>query len=62
MSTQEHLITIPQRLGAEFMRGYESEFMSAVHDYPENEHLRDAYEMGIKQCRDELRMEDLRIG
>lgn len=62
MNTHEQLLKIPQRLGAEFMRGYESEFMSAVHDWPANEHLRDAYEMGIKQCRDEVRMERMRHG
>lgn len=59
---RQDFIAISQRLYDAHALGYETEFMSGEHKYPENKHLRDAYEMGIKRHRDEVRMEELRIG
>lgn len=56
------LLYIPQRLSAAWLAGYETEFMIGKHEFPTNAHLRDCYEMGIKQCRDEVDRERLRHG
>lgn len=59
---EDKLLYIPQRLSAAWLAGYETEFMSGKHEFPANAHLRDCYEMGVEQCRDEVMRENGRHG
>ena len=61
-TTHEQIISMCEKMWEAHTKGYETEFVSGKHDYPTNEHLRDCYEMGVKQCRDEVRMERMRHG
>lgn len=58
----ESFVEIAKRMSDAYEMGYQAEFDSKPHDWPANEHLRDAYEMGVAKCRAEVSMERMRHG